>query len=119
MEAAVLGVAPCDVPDSGPGFPFFTTLHPIAADKSRRTVLGGSSVPVVGEVPGLFLGLSGVGSGVAAVVATSVFPDLIESISSLCFFKSALIFPFWERVRWRRDSTVSFPPFLDPGADAF
>ena len=120
VEASVLGVlAPGDVPDSGSGFPFFMTLHPIAADKSRRTVLGGSSVPDVGQVPGLFFDLSGVGAGVAADVATSVFPDLIESISSLCFFKSAFISPFWERMRWRRDSTVSSPPFLDPGADAF
>ena len=120
VDAAVLGVlAPGDVPDSGSGFPFFMTLHPIAADKSRRTMLGGSSIPDVGGVPGLSFDLSGVGAGVAAAVATSVFLDLIESISSLCFFKSAFISPFWERMRWRRDSTVSSPPFLDPGADAF
>ena len=111
VEAAVLGVlAPGDVPGSGSGFPFFMTLHPIAADRSRRTVFGESSVPDVGEASGLFFDLGGAGAGVAADVATSVFPDLIESISSLCFFKSALISPFCERMRWRRDSTVSSPP---------
>ena len=101
VDAAVLGVlARGEVPASGSGFPFFITLQPIWAVRSRRTVLAGSSVPVVGEAPGLFFGLCGVAAvaEVAAVVATSVFPDLIESMSSLCFFKSALISPVCERI---------------------
>ena len=107
MDAAELGVlAPGDVeaevPVSGSAFPFFVTLQPIRAVKSRRTVLGGPSVPVVGEAPAaLPFGLCGVAAvvTVAAVVATSAFPDFIESISSRCFFKSALISPFCERMR--------------------
>ena len=102
MVAAELGVlAPgevdAEVLASGSAFPFFMMLHPIWAVKSRRTVLGGSSVPDVGEdEAALLFCLCGVAAVVivAAVVATNVFPYFIDSISSRCFFKSALLSPF-------------------------
>ena len=75
VDAAVLGVlAPGEVPASGSGFPFFITLQPIWAVKSRRTVLGGSSVPVVEETPGDLFDLCGVAAvvGVAAAIAVLV-----------------------------------------------